>query len=111
MRRYSPFRLSAVFLLGVTVPLVAAGSAQLGRQSFDFTALVWLAFAFVLLGPLVVDQSPLVHRDPPRRPQRGPRCCVNLHRSSPRSSALLVLSEQITGLQSPAGWRSPVESS
>src|SRR3989454_7581451 len=54
MRRYSPFRLSAVLLLSVTVPLFAAGSAQLARQSFHFGALVWIGFAFAVLGPLVL---------------------------------------------------------
>ena len=40
MRRYSPFRLSAVFLLAVTVALLVAGSRQLADQSFHFGALV-----------------------------------------------------------------------
>src|SRR6266699_1275088 len=38
MRRYSPFRLSAVFLLAVTVGLLVAGSRQLAGQSFHFGA-------------------------------------------------------------------------
>src|SRR5207244_3706320 len=54
MRRYSPFRLSAVFLLSVTVLLFAAGWTQLGDQTFDFSALVWIGFAFAVLGPLVI---------------------------------------------------------
>jgi drug/metabolite transporter (DMT)-like permease len=54
MRRYSPFRLSAVFLLSVTPLLVLAGSHQLAHQSFDFGALVWIGFAFAVLGPLVI---------------------------------------------------------
>src|SRR6266542_150917 len=54
MRRYSPFRLSAVLLLAVSVPLALAGSAQLRDQSFDFGALVWIGFAFAVLGPLIV---------------------------------------------------------
>ena len=49
MRRYSPFRLSAVFLAVVTVPLALAGSQQLSTQRFDFPALVWLGFAFAVL--------------------------------------------------------------
>src|SRR5690242_6551710 len=46
MRRYSPYRLSAVFLLSVTVLLVATGSHQLSHQSFHFGTLVWIGFAF-----------------------------------------------------------------
>ena len=54
MRRYSPFRLSAVFLLAVTVGLLVAGSRQLADQTFHFGALVWIGFAFAVLGPLVI---------------------------------------------------------
>src|SRR4051812_46655748 len=39
MRRYSPFRLSAVFLLAVTPLLALAGSQQLADQNYDFGAL------------------------------------------------------------------------
>jgi drug/metabolite transporter (DMT)-like permease len=53
MRRYSPYRLSAVFLLTVTIPLFAVGSRQVAHQSFDFGVLVWIGFAFAVLGPLV----------------------------------------------------------
>src|SRR3954465_1305724 len=53
MRTYSPFRLSAVFLAAVTVPLMLAGSQQLRDQSFDLGALVWIGFAFAVVGPLV----------------------------------------------------------
>ena len=42
MRAYSPFRLSALFLAAVTIPLALTGSRQLADQSFDFGALVWL---------------------------------------------------------------------
>src|SRR6266498_3876445 len=34
MRRYSPYRLSAVFLLAVTLPLALVGSGQLAHQGF-----------------------------------------------------------------------------
>ena len=55
MRRYSPFRLSAVFLLAVTVPLLRRRVAADSRdQSFDFGALVWIGFAFAVVGPLVI---------------------------------------------------------
>jgi drug/metabolite transporter (DMT)-like permease len=54
MRRYSPFRLSAVLLLAVCVPLFVAGTPQLADQQFDFSSLVWIGFAFAVLGPLVV---------------------------------------------------------
>src|SRR4051794_3309162 len=54
MRRYSPFRLSAIFLASVSVVLLALASPKLADQSFDFGALVWVGFAFAVLGPLVL---------------------------------------------------------
>jgi drug/metabolite transporter (DMT)-like permease len=54
MQRYSPFRLSAVLLLAVSVPLLVVGSPQLASEDFEFGALVWIGLAFAVLGPLVV---------------------------------------------------------
>jgi len=54
MRRYSPFRLSSILLLAVCVPLLLAASPQLEDQSFDFYWLVWVGFAFAVIGPLVI---------------------------------------------------------
>ena len=54
MRRYSPFRLSAIFLLGAAALLVVAGAPQLDDQSFDLPASVWLTFAYAVIGPLVI---------------------------------------------------------
>src|SRR3954454_7194801 len=52
MRTYSPFRLSAVLLPAVTIPLALAGSKQLAAQDFHFGALFWTGFAFAVVGPL-----------------------------------------------------------
>ena len=54
MRRYSPFRLSSILLLAVCVPLLVTASPQLEKQSFDFYWLVWVGFAFAVIGPLVI---------------------------------------------------------
>jgi drug/metabolite transporter (DMT)-like permease len=54
MRRYSPFRLSAIFLASVSVALLTLAAPQLGDESFDLDALVWVGFAFAVLGPLVL---------------------------------------------------------
>jgi drug/metabolite transporter (DMT)-like permease len=54
MRRYSPYRLSAVFLLAVTLPLALVGSGQLAQQSFDLGWVVWAWFAYAVIGPLVI---------------------------------------------------------
>jgi len=98
MRRYSPFRLSAVFLAAVTVPLVLAGSQQLATQSFDFGALVWLGFAFAVLGPLVTSNFlwfTAIDRVGPSRAS----LFANLQPFLAAIVALLLLSERITTVQ------------
>ena len=98
MRRYSPFRLSAVFLAAVTVPLALAGSHQLANQSFDFGALVWVGFAFAVLGPLVITNFlwfTAIDRVGPSRAA----LFANLQPFLAAIIALLLLSEHITTLQ------------
>jgi drug/metabolite transporter (DMT)-like permease len=54
MRRYSPYRISALVLAIGWVPLaaVALASSQLADQSFSFGWKVWLGFAYAVIGPL-----------------------------------------------------------
>ena len=53
MRRYSPFRISAVVLALGCVPLVLTSIPQLMEQSFSgFGWLMWFAFAYAVIGPL-----------------------------------------------------------
>jgi drug/metabolite transporter (DMT)-like permease len=52
MRRYSPFRISALVLLIGWIPLAVTGLHQVRNQSFDFGALMWVCFAFAVVGPL-----------------------------------------------------------
>jgi drug/metabolite transporter (DMT)-like permease len=102
MRRYSPFRLSAVFLLAVTVALFAAGSGQLARQSFDFGGLVWLGFAFAVLGPLVLTNLlwfTAIDRVGPSRAS----LFANLQPFLAAIVALVVLHEHITTVQIAGG--------
>lgn len=102
MRRYSPFRLSAVFLLAVTVALFAAGSHQVASQSFDFTPLVWVGFAFAVLGPLVTTNLlwfTAIDRVGPSRAS----LFANLQPFLAALIALLVLHEHITMVQVAGG--------
>ena len=102
MRRYSPFRLSAVFLAVVTVPLGLAGTQQLSSQSFDFGALVWLGFVFAVLGPLVTTNFlwfTAIDRVGPSRAS----LFANLQPFLAAIVALLLLSEHITTLQVAGG--------
>jgi drug/metabolite transporter (DMT)-like permease len=98
MRTYSPFRLSAVFLGAVTIPLVLAGSRQLADQSFNFGALVWIGFAFAVIGPLVTTNFlwfTAIDRVGPSRAS----LFANLQPFLAAIIALLLLSEKITTLE------------
>ncbi len=52
MRRYSPFRISALVLAAGWVPLAITGLGQTAEQSFHFGARTWLGFAYAVVGPL-----------------------------------------------------------
>jgi drug/metabolite transporter (DMT)-like permease len=52
MRRYSPYRISALVLAIGWVPLAALASLQLGDQTFSFGWKVWLGFGYAVVGPL-----------------------------------------------------------
>ena len=52
MRRYSPFRISAVVLAVGWVPLALVSIPQLGEQHFAFGWKVWLGFGYAVIGPL-----------------------------------------------------------
>ncbi|HYY04671.1 MAG TPA: DMT family transporter [Gaiellaceae bacterium] len=102
MRRYSPFRLSAVFLLAVSVPLFALGASQVEHQHWSFGALVWVGFAFAVLGPLVLTNLlwfTAIDRVGPSRAS----LFANLQPFLAAIVALIVLSESITSLQVAGG--------
>jgi drug/metabolite transporter (DMT)-like permease len=54
MRRYSPYRISALVLAIGWVPLavLALASGQLADESFSFGWKVWLGFGYAVVGPL-----------------------------------------------------------
>src|SRR6059058_5251840 len=52
MRRYSPYRISALVLAIGWVPLALVSIPQLRDQQFSFGWKVWLAFAYAVVGPL-----------------------------------------------------------
>jgi drug/metabolite transporter (DMT)-like permease len=52
MRRYSPFRISALVLGLGWIPLALVSIPQLLEQEFSFDRLVWLAFGYAVIGPL-----------------------------------------------------------
>jgi drug/metabolite transporter (DMT)-like permease len=52
MRRYSPYRISALVLAIGWVPLAALASTQLADETFSFGWKVWLGFGYAVVGPL-----------------------------------------------------------
>ena len=52
MRRYSPFRISALVLAVGWIPLALISVPQVARQHFDFGWKVWLGFGYAVVGPL-----------------------------------------------------------
>jgi drug/metabolite transporter (DMT)-like permease len=102
MRRYSPFRLSAIFLVVVSVALLVASAPQLGDQSFDLSGLVWLCFVYAVLGPLVLTNLlwfSAIDRVGPSRAS----LFANLQPFLAAVIALLLLHESLTGLQLAGG--------
>jgi len=52
MRRYSPFRISALVLAIGWVPLALVSIPQVSAQQFSFGWKVWLGFGYAIVGPL-----------------------------------------------------------
>jgi drug/metabolite transporter (DMT)-like permease len=52
MRRYSPYRISALVLAIGWVPLALVSIPQLGEEQFSFGWTVWLGFGYAVVGPL-----------------------------------------------------------
>jgi drug/metabolite transporter (DMT)-like permease len=103
MRRYSPYRISAIVLLVMCVPLVAASSGQLGNQDYGSLGwLVWLGLAFAIVGPLTLTNVlyfTAVHRVGPSRAT----LFANLQPFVAAVFAFLILSEHLHWLQLAGG--------
>jgi len=52
LRRYSPFRISALVLGLGWIPLALLSIGQLSHQTFSFHWLVWLGLGYAIVGPL-----------------------------------------------------------
>jgi drug/metabolite transporter (DMT)-like permease len=103
MRRYSPFRISAVVLMLGWIPLVLTASRQLAVQDFHLGWLVWAGFAYAVLGPLVTTNIlwfTAIDRVGPARAT----LFANLQPFIAAIFALLVLSESLTRLQIAGGF-------
>jgi drug/metabolite transporter (DMT)-like permease len=103
MRRYSPFRISAIVLLAGWIPLAATGARQLAEQHFGhLPVLVWIGLVYALLGPLVLTNVlwfTAVERVGPSRAT----LFANIQPFFAALFALLILGESMTRLQVAGG--------
>jgi drug/metabolite transporter (DMT)-like permease len=98
MRRYSPFRISALVLSVGWIPLAMFGAPQLAAQHFAFPWTVWLGFAYAVIGPLFLTNIlwfTSISRVGPSRAS----LFANLEPVFAVLFALLLLSESLTVLE------------
>jgi drug/metabolite transporter (DMT)-like permease len=102
MRRYSPYRISAVVLSAMCLPLLAVASPQLAHQDYGLGWLVWLALGFAIVGPLTLTNL-LWFSAIERIGAARATLLANLQPFVAAIFAYLILSEHITGLQVAGG--------
>jgi drug/metabolite transporter (DMT)-like permease len=104
MRRFSPYRISAVVLLVMCVPFVAVSSPQLAGQDYGaLGGLVWLCLAFAIVGPLLLTNLlwfTAVHRVGPARAT----LFANVQPFVAAVFAFLILAEHLHWLQVAGGF-------
>ena len=104
MRTYSPYRISAVVLLVMCVPFVAASSPQIAEQDYGRLGwLVWVSLAFAIVGPLALTNVlwfTAIHRVGPSRAT----LFANIQPFVAAVFAFLILSEHLHWLQVAGGF-------
>jgi drug/metabolite transporter (DMT)-like permease len=98
MREYSPYRISAVVLTVMWIPLIFTASAQISEQDWNLGWLVWIGFLFAVVGPLVLTNVlwfTAVHRVGPARAT----LFANLQPFLGALFAVVLLSEPLSALQ------------
>jgi drug/metabolite transporter (DMT)-like permease len=103
MRRYSPYRISAIVLLIGCVPLLALASRQIATQDFaGLGGLAWAAIVFATLGPLVLTNVLWFRSVSIVGPSRA-TLFANIQPFIAAVFALLILSERLSVLQVAGG--------
>jgi drug/metabolite transporter (DMT)-like permease len=102
MREYSPYRISAVVLALMWIPLVFTASTQISEQDWNLGWLVWVGFLFAVVGPLVLTNVlwfTAVHRVGPGRAT----LFANLQPFLGALFAVVLLSEPLSALEIAGG--------
>ena len=104
MRRYSPYRISAVVLLVMSVPFLALSSPKIAAQDYgSLGGLVWAGLAFAIVGPLFLTNLlwfTAIHRVGPSRAT----LFANVQPFVAAVFAFLILSEHLHWLQVVGGF-------
>ena len=103
MRRYSPYRISAIVLVVGCVPLLALAARQIADQDFGaLGGLAWAAIVFATLGPLVLTNvlwfRAVAHVGPSRA-----TLFANIQPFVAAVFALAILSEPLSAAQVAGG--------
>ncbi|HEX9415626.1 MAG TPA: DMT family transporter [Gaiellaceae bacterium] len=102
MRRYSPYRISAIVLVIGWIAVAATGAPQLASQRFDLGWEVWALLAFAVLGPLVLTNI-LWFKAVDRVGPSHATLFANMQPFIAVVFAVLLLSEHISWLQIAGG--------
>jgi drug/metabolite transporter (DMT)-like permease len=102
MRRYSPYRISAVGLLLGAALVLPTAAPQIASQDFALDPLVWVIFAVAVLGPLVLTNVLYFTAIDRVGPSRS-ALFTNLQPFLGAVFAVLLLSEAITAAQFAGG--------
>lgn len=98
MRRYSPYRISAIVLAVGWLAVAATGAHQVASQSFSFGWPIWSLLAYAVLGPLVLTNI-LWFKAIDRVGPSHATLVANLQPFIAVGFAVVLLSEHISWLQ------------
>jgi drug/metabolite transporter (DMT)-like permease len=102
MRRYSPYRISALVLAAGWLAVALTGIQQVREQSFHFSSLVWLCLLYATLGPLVLTNILWFKAIDRVGPSRA-TLVANLQPFLAAVFAVILLSEKMTWIQVAGG--------
>ena len=98
MRRYSPYRISALVLTVGWIPLAATSAGEVSHQSWSLPGLVWILLAYAVVGPLFLTNILWYSAIGKVGPARA-SLLANLEPFIAVILALILLSEHLTAFE------------